>query len=309
MLTSPKFLFRDEPDPANVAPGAVYPDQRPRARLAAVVLPVEQRPGRPAADRRRAGQAQGSGGARASGPPDAGGSAIESAGRQLRGAVALRAQSSELPARHGHLPELRRQPASGVPAGERAVLRERHARGSERARSADGGLHVRQRAARAALRHPERLRQPLPPRDAARREPARSARPGQRARGDVVSQPHVSGAARQVDSGEHSRHAAATAAAQRADAQGKQRGRQGVVGPRAAGGAPQESGVRDLSPRDGSARLLARQLRCDRRMANEGGRGRPGRRDRASWPTARRSMARWRCETRCSSTPSSSSGR
>ena len=25
MLTSPKFLFRDEPDPANVAPGAVYP--------------------------------------------------------------------------------------------------------------------------------------------------------------------------------------------------------------------------------------------------------------------------------------------
>ena len=30
---------------------------------------------------------------------------------------------------------------------------------------------------------------------------------------------------------------------------------------------------------------------------------------RASWPTARRSTARWRCARRCSSTPSSSSGR
>ncbi len=153
---------------------------------------------------------------------------VEGAGRQLRGAVAVRAQSAKLPARHGDLPELRRQPPAGVPPRERAVLREHHARGSQRARSADGRLHVRQRAARAPLRHPEHLRQPLPPRHAARREPARSARRGQRARGDVVSQPHLAGAARQMDSGEHSRHAAAAAAAERADAQGKQRGRQGA---------------------------------------------------------------------------------
>ena len=42
------------------------------------------------------------------------------------------------------------------------------ARGSQRARPADGRLHLRQRAARPALRHPERLRQPLPTRHARR---------------------------------------------------------------------------------------------------------------------------------------------
>ena len=42
ILASPKFLFRVEPDPASVAPGAVYRDQRSRAGLAPVVLPVEQ---------------------------------------------------------------------------------------------------------------------------------------------------------------------------------------------------------------------------------------------------------------------------
>ena len=40
------------------SPGAAYPDQRPRARVAALVLPVEQHPGRRAAGRRRAGPAE-----------------------------------------------------------------------------------------------------------------------------------------------------------------------------------------------------------------------------------------------------------
>ena len=44
----------------------------------------------------------------------------------------------------------------------------------------------------------------------------RPARPGQHPDGDVVSEPHVAGAARQVDPGEHPRHAAAAAAAERA---------------------------------------------------------------------------------------------
>ena len=82
-------------------------------------------------------------------------------------------------------------------------------------------LHVRQRAAGAALRHPERLRQPVPPRDAAPTTRARRpARPGQHPDGDVVPEPHVAGAARQVDAREHARHAAAAAAAERAGAQG-----------------------------------------------------------------------------------------
>ena len=61
---------------------------------------------------------------------------------------------------------------------DRAVLREHHARGPQRPRPDDGRLHVRQRAAGQALRHPERLRQPLPPRHAAptRRGGACSAR-------------------------------------------------------------------------------------------------------------------------------------
>ncbi len=42
------------------------------------------------------------------------------------------------------------------------------ARGSQRARTADRRLHVRQRAAGEALRHSQRLRQPVPPRDADR---------------------------------------------------------------------------------------------------------------------------------------------
>ena len=50
---------------------------------------------------------------------------------------------------------------------------------------------------------------------------------GTRARGDVLSEPHVAGAARQMDSGERPRHAAAAAAAQRPDLAGKRRGRQG----------------------------------------------------------------------------------
>ena len=45
----PEFLFRIEHDPAGVAPRLGLPDQRPRAGVAAVVLPVEQHSGRRAA--------------------------------------------------------------------------------------------------------------------------------------------------------------------------------------------------------------------------------------------------------------------
>ena len=48
-------------------------------------------------------------------------------------------------------------------------------RGPQRPRPADGRLHVRRRAPRAALRHPERLRQPLPARAARRPSSTRAA--------------------------------------------------------------------------------------------------------------------------------------
>ena len=60
--------------------------------------------------------------------------------------------------------ELRRQPPSVVPARNRDAFREHRPRGSQHRRSARCGLHVRRRAAGAALRHSEHPRQLLPPR-------------------------------------------------------------------------------------------------------------------------------------------------
>ena len=54
LLVSPEFLFRIERDPADVAPGTQLPHHRSRARVPAVVLPLEQHPGRGAARSRRA---------------------------------------------------------------------------------------------------------------------------------------------------------------------------------------------------------------------------------------------------------------
>ena len=56
LLASPAFLFRVEQDPAGVAPGHAVPGPRHRARVAALLLPVEQHP------RRRAARPRGGGG-------------------------------------------------------------------------------------------------------------------------------------------------------------------------------------------------------------------------------------------------------
>ena len=55
LLVSPQFLFRVEREPANVASGATFQDQRPRARVAPVFLSLEQHSGRRTAERRGAG--------------------------------------------------------------------------------------------------------------------------------------------------------------------------------------------------------------------------------------------------------------
>ena len=52
LLSSPKFLLRIEREPAGAARGVCVPDQRSRARLAAVLLPLAQHAGR-RADRHR----------------------------------------------------------------------------------------------------------------------------------------------------------------------------------------------------------------------------------------------------------------
>ena len=140
--------------------------------------------------------------------------------------VAVSAQPRRGEPGRAAVPRLRRQPASGVSTRDRAVLREHRQRRPQRTRPAPGGLHLRERAAGQALRHPERVRQPIPSRLPRREQRARrTARPGQHPDRDVVRQSHVAGASRQVDPREHPRYAAATTAAERAAAAGDRRGR------------------------------------------------------------------------------------
>ena len=143
-----------------------------------------------------------------------------------------------------------------------SVLRE----GPQRPRPAGRRLHLRRRAARPALRHSQRARQPLPPRGAGGRGAGRPARSRQHPDRDVLRQPDVAGEPRQVGAGEHPRDAAAAAAAGRARP-GDGRGRPGAVDARGDGAAPREPGLRELSPPDGSARAGAGELRRDRPLA------------------------------------------
>ena len=85
-----------------------------------------------------------------------------------------------------------------------------------RHRTAERELHLHERAARPALRHPERVRHTAPARDASRRSAWRSARHGRDTTGYVAGHPDLSRAARQMGAGEHSRDASAGAARQRA---------------------------------------------------------------------------------------------
>ena len=109
--------------------------------------------------------------------------------------------------------------------------------------------------------------------DAAEPRSARRAARRRRAAGDdVVSGSHVAGAARQVAAEQHLRLARAAASARRRHQPREQAGRGAGVDARAAGAASAESVVQQLSRGHRSARLRARELRRDRRVA-DGGRG------------------------------------
>ena len=173
MLVDPDFLLRVYRDPRarQLAAAAqprlsAYRDLELASRLSFFLWSQHSR--RSAADAGRAAQAERSGGARAAGEAHAGGSARDrSAGRRLRRAVAEPAARRRGRRRSGALSELRPHADGVVQARDRAVCRQHAARGSQRARAAERRLHVRQREARAALRHSRHLRQPFPPRDAA----------------------------------------------------------------------------------------------------------------------------------------------
>ena len=136
----------------------------------------------------------------------------------------------------------------------------------------------------------EYLRQPFPARHLRRRPARRTARPGERPDGHLVSQSHVGDDARTVAAREHARRSATAAAARHSRAQRRGRRRSAAVAPRADGDAPEESGVRVVPSADGSARVL--RSRISTRSAN-GARPATARRSirRRRSPTARDSKA------------------
>ena len=221
--------------------GCRLPHHRSRSRVPPGVLPLGPAAGRRAARCRREGQAARRQGARGAGPAAAGRSQVQVAGHQLRLSVAASVRAIDnidpdavvFPSFDDGLREAFRQ-------RDRAVRGQHPARGPQRARPADRGPYLRQRAAGAPLRDSERARRAVPPRDARRCQPLGAARERQRAAGHVVPQSHRARAARRLDPGEHPRHAAGGAAARRRGVQGKQGRREGPLGARDHGAAPRK---------------------------------------------------------------------
>ena len=121
------------------------------------------------------------------------------------------------------------------------------------------------------------------------RAPRRHLRPRQPADRDLVPQPDVAGAARQVGAGEHPRNAAAAAARRRARSArpGRGRPRRHRAGPLAA--TPRESRLLGLPRADGPARAGPGELRRGRQVARDR-RGEPA--DRRVRQPARRDRVR-----------------
>ena len=226
ILASPSFLFRIEREPANSRLARSYRAQRPRPGVAAVVLPLEQHSGRRAARR---------GGARHAERRRPCSSSRCAGCSPIRRSQALvdnfASQWLTLGKLAGVVPDVDAYPEFDENLRDAFRQETRLFVGSQLredrsvARAADRRLHVRERAAGAALPDPERLRQPLPARDVRRRQARRTARSGQHPDGDVVSEPHVAGAARPMAARQRARRAAAAAAARRAGAQGERRRR------------------------------------------------------------------------------------
>ncbi len=309
ILVDPEFLFRIERDPGQVSPrrglsGSATSSWRRgcRSSCGAAFRTTS------CSTSRCSGKLKRSGGARAAGPAHA-----ADAPRRWRWSTTsaasgwscgqLRAVTPDL----GVVPGVRREPARGDAAGDRAVPREPAAGGSQRGRAADGELHVLNERWRGTTGFPTSTAAAS---GASRSTTTRAAGLlGQAQHPDrhVVREPHVAGAARQVAAREPPRRAAAAAAAEcAARCRERGRGRPAALGARAAGAAPQESGLRELPRADGSAGLRARELRRDRQVADDERRRTPETGDRSMrrgcCPTARRSTGASSCAT-CWSQP------
>ena len=147
--------------------------------------------------------------------------------------------------------------------------RSRGAERSQRVRTADGGLHLPQRAAGDALRHRDGEGQPLPSRDARQPGATRPAGKGRHPDADRVSQSHLARAAWRLDTRSPSRRAAARTASQRPDAAGEQARSAGAHAAGEARAAPRESDVCRVPRRDGSARTRAGEFQRGRSVPGE----------------------------------------
>src|SRR5262245_23100204 len=173
---------------------------------------------------------------------------------------------------------VRREPERRVSSGDRALRQQQHPREHERARAPEHRSYFRERASRAALRHPQCVRIPFQAchaRSGARGRARWPVRTRQRAHGDLLSQPDVACAARKVGAHQHPGYASAAAARRRARSARDWRRRQAGDGSRSHGATSQECRVRDLPRTDGPTRSRARKLRRHRQVAN-------GRRDAAA---------------------------
>ena len=128
-------------------------------------------------------------GYRAQVTPHARGPARELARREFRGSVAVSAQPAEPRSGHRAFPDFDDNLRTAMRRETELLFENVDARGSTDHGAAHGRLHVRERAAREALRHSGRLRQQVPPGEAHRPEPPRPARPGEHA-DTVTSNPN-----------------------------------------------------------------------------------------------------------------------
>ena len=290
MLVDPDFLLRVHRDPARTREGrtarqrsAFVPAERPRARVAAVVLPVEQHPGRPAARPGRARTADEAGGAR----DRKCGACWPTRAPSTRSSTDFAAQwlnlrrvddvvvDPDVLSRITTTSLLRGVPDARPSCSSAARSREdRSVLGP-----AERRLHVRERTARAALRHPGRLRQPLPPRHA----PRPNQRGGLLAQGALLATTSYPDRTSPVLRGkwlleQHLRRRRSAAAAGREHRTSRTKpGAKPPTDSRAARAAPHATrACNSCHCGDRSARLRARELRRDRRMANRSTRRQAG---------------------------------
>ena len=282
---------------------AELPHHRSRSRVAPVVLPVGRGAGRRAAEGRAARHAARTRRAGRAGQAHARGSAGPKRSSTRFGSQWLRLQDLEK-----IYPDALLFPYYDYKLGE-ALKKETElffdsiVREDRNIRRPDHGrLHVRQRARREALRHPEHQR-----REFRRVTLADENRRGLLGQGSILALTSVADRTSPVLRGKWIMEvllgvAAAGAAAQRADArrdQGRSRRRDADDAP-AHGAAPRESAVHLVPSRDRSARPGARELRRHRPLAHPRQRraGRSGRRslrrhedDRPGRPARRAAQA------------------